>query len=854
MAFVGTTTQGPAPATPEDLYIDLPRRRDAVPGLWSHQVDLLRLYMEQHQTTPDLAIELPTGTGKTLTGLLLAEWVRRHTGKRVLYACPTKQLVEQVQVTADREGIQTVTLTGRHQDWAMVDQTAFEAAEKVAIVTYNTIFNSNPHVEIADLIIFDDAHAGEQYVGESYAVDIKRYKNPDDYLAVLDALKPALDGVFATRLSEPFPDASIRDAVRLVVPPMTNGMLAKLDATLASLKDFKFDLAVIRSGLAACMAYVSYGGILVRPVIPPTGDNKVFTGARQRIYLSATLGIGGEIERAFGRRKISRLRLPDTAPTPRSGRRFFIFPELMTGVDPVDVTKQIVARAGKALVLGPETTRAVALGKELAQAGWPVLEIGDVAKGMKPFADLKKGICALASRYDGIDLPDDACRVVVLDGKPDQDSLQERFLYGRARAGAAIAERVRTRVVQGAGRATRQPNDAAIVVILDRALTKYLQRPETINALEADLQAEIQFGRKNSSGVSLKDMLDNVEVFLEQGDPWRTGAEPHIAETRRGAVQKPPEGSESLGKSVKLEVEACEFAAASQWDKAAAKALEAARIIGEGGNATRGYRAVWLYLAGVWTELHAAVDPAAHSTAVELIDQAEKTAEGTWTREMPPLSTVASRALAPEDASAVAMIASILTAGVNLGKHDRQAGEIVAGLGEKDPGKYEPALTALGKLLGAEALKPLEKGRCDSTWCWENHLWLAIEAKSDHDLTGVISHKEIRQANDQLQLLASDRDHSPPPPGSATIIISPKSGVNIDGVKGAQPDIYHVDPSDITTLAKDVVQAWGEILAAKAGRTPAELSDLVRQTMSGHGLLPTQVRERLTFDPIAEQG
>jgi DNA polymerase III delta prime subunit len=851
VAFKGSITEGPAPATPEDLYIDLPRRRDSVPGLWSHQVDLLRLYMEKHQDTPDLAIELPTGTGKTLTGLLLAEWVRRHAGKRVLYACPTRQLAKQVQATADREGIKAVTLVGQHKYWPMADQTAYEAAEKVAIVTYSTIFNSHPHVEVADLIVFDDAHAGEQYVGESFAIDMNRYKNPAEYRAVLSALRPALDGVFATRLSEKFPDASIRDSVRLVVPSMTAGVLAELDRALASFADFKFDLAVIRSGLAACLAYVSYGGVLIRPVIPPTGNNKVFAGARQRIYLSATLGIGGEIERAFGREEINRLRLPETAPTPRSGRRFFVFPELMTAVDPVEVTKQIVARAGKALVLGPEKTRAVELGKKLAEDNWPVLGIDDVADGMQPFVDLTKGICALASRYDGIDLPGDACRVVVLDGKPDQDSLQERFLYGRAKAGAAIAERVRTRVVQGAGRATRQPNDAAIVVILDRALTKYLQQPETINALEPDLQAEIQFGRTNSTNVPLNDVLTNVDIFLEQGEAWRSGAEPHIGKDRRGAVQESPEGSDALGKSVQFEVKACAFAAASQWDKAAAKAQEAARVIGEGGNATRGYRAVWLYLAGVWTEQHAASDPAAHSTAVKLIEQAEMTAEGTWTREMPVLSTVVARTLAPEDASAVTAIVSILTAGVNIGKHDRQAGEMIAGLDERDPGKYEPALTALGKLLGAEASKPPGKGRCDSTWCWENQLWLAMEAKSDHDLTGVISHREIRQANDQSQLLSSDRGHNPPPAGSATIIISPKPGVDVDGVKGAQPHLYHVDLSDIRTLAKDVVQAWSEILAAKAGRNPSALSDLVQQTMSGHGLLPTQVRESLTADPVA---
>ena len=50
--------------------------------------------------TPDLALELPTGTGKTLPGLLIADWVRRVRSARVAYACPTVQLARQVSETA----------------------------------------------------------------------------------------------------------------------------------------------------------------------------------------------------------------------------------------------------------------------------------------------------------------------------------------------------------------------------------------------------------------------------------------------------------------------------------------------------------------------------------------------------------------------------------------------------------------------------------------------------------------------------------------------------------------------------------------------------------------------------------
>ena len=70
---------------------------------------------------------------------------------------------------------------------------------------------------------------------------------------------------------------------------------------------------MIRSGLASCCVYLSYGGIQIRPMIPPTFENRVFARAGQRIYLSATLGSGGELERAFGRAEIVRIAIDPSA-------------------------------------------------------------------------------------------------------------------------------------------------------------------------------------------------------------------------------------------------------------------------------------------------------------------------------------------------------------------------------------------------------------------------------------------------------------------------------------------------------------------------------------------------------------
>jgi len=540
MAFQGKTNQVQQQfPSPEELYLSgtLPRTNEAVDGLWLHQGDVIRAYAEHHQNTEDLALELPTGSGKTLPGLLIAEWVRRKSEGPVVYATPTKQLARQVLATARREGVPGELLVGSHHDWQTLALSALEGAEAIAVTTYSAIFNSSPKLPEPRLVIFDDAHAGEQFVGAEYGITISRYKSEKHYLAVLNALSPFLSGLLLQRLRGE-PDPGAHHQVRLVLPALDPAALGRLDEVLAKLpKPFKFELAMVRSGLAACCVYLSYGGIQIRPMIPPTFENRVFARALQRIYLSATLGAGGELERAFGRAEIVRMPLPTKTP-PRSGRRLFVFPDLVTGGDAIGLTKRIVGVTNKALVLSQDTiAKTEAAAAALAGEGVPVMGRDHVEHGLSVFADAPTGILGLANRYDGLDLPGRACRVVVLGGKPDAVSLQEKFLGERAEASAALAERLRTRIVQGAGRCTRGPNDFAVVVVLGSDITRYFSRSENRGALEPELQAEVEFGWRNSRGADPDDVIENVEMFLANDRDWREQGEPMVAEFRQDAVK-----------------------------------------------------------------------------------------------------------------------------------------------------------------------------------------------------------------------------------------------------------------------------------------------------------------------------
>jgi Rad3-related DNA helicase len=86
---------------------------------------------------------------------------------------------------------------------------------------------------------------------------------------------------------------------------------------------------MIRDHLHACHLYYTSNSILIRPLIAPTKSFAPFQNARQRIYMSATLGEGGDLERIFGRKNIERIPAPEGWDKQGIGRRFFVFPMRM---------------------------------------------------------------------------------------------------------------------------------------------------------------------------------------------------------------------------------------------------------------------------------------------------------------------------------------------------------------------------------------------------------------------------------------------------------------------------------------------------------------------------------------------
>ncbi len=118
-------------------------------------------------------MQLPTGSGKTLVGLLPAEWRRRKFQERAVYLCPTKQLVHQVVEQAEADyGMDAVAFTGSKHNFAPSDVTDYKTRSKIAVSTYSALFNSHPFFNNPDTILLDDAHASENYIANMWSLEI----------------------------------------------------------------------------------------------------------------------------------------------------------------------------------------------------------------------------------------------------------------------------------------------------------------------------------------------------------------------------------------------------------------------------------------------------------------------------------------------------------------------------------------------------------------------------------------------------------------------------------------------------------------------------------------------------------
>jgi DEAD/DEAH box helicase/Helicase C-terminal domain len=795
MAFKSGTFANAAAQDPASHFKTLTKRQ--YPDVMPHQKEMLERYAAEYVNVPDVALQLPTGSGKTLVGLLIADWRRKKFGDRAVYLCPTRQLVHQtVQQAREQYGIDVVDLSGPKADFPPADRTAYMTGTQVAISTYSGLFNTHPFFDDPNLILIDDAHVAENYVASMWSLQIPL--GSPLHTALAEFLQPHLDPQEYSRLTGDWMGSADATWVEKLPAPKVAELgpefvqIVDAHATRANSRLF-FPWSLLRDHLEACSIFLASREILIRPLIPPTSTHAPFVSAGQRIFMSATLGNGGDLERLTGRKKIKRLPAPDDFQSAGVGRRFFIFPSLsLTGEETDDLRISMQMRAGRSVVLTPSDTAAQfhVDQTEKSLKGFTVFTADDIEEDKKPFVTSKHAVAILANRYDGIDFPNDECRFLCVDGLPKAMNAQERFIMSKMGAAVLYNERIQTRVLQAMGRCTRALQDRSAVFVTGTSLVDFLADNRNWTHFPPELQAELSFGVDQSRDVEASAISENFDMFLKNNAGWAS-ADAMIRNAVPSFSQAPYPAMADLEAAVAHEITYQE----AMWHKDYAAALSAAKdVLSHLENpALRGYRALWHYLAGAAAIKLSKSPSDAHALAAR--DQFRR-AKGV----APAVSWLSTLARAfgagPDDGSAnedvevlhqvEALEQQFLAMGTATNaKFEKRAVEIEKGLSKENT--FESAQTALGTFLGFSAGND-ESDAAPDPWWLGTKIGIVFEDNVDAKPGTVFGATKARQASSHPKWIQKNV------PGTSAMTITPvivttctkaKSGADphLDGVK-----------------------------------------------------------------------
>jgi Helicase C-terminal domain len=508
-------------------------RSAAIPALWAWQSEILGSYAD---VSGDAAVELPTGTGKTLIGLLAGELFREDEGAPVAYLAGNKQLALQVERQARDLGFPIVRFQGPKGSWEPRDVRSFNFGQAIGVMNYWNYFNASPGVEPAGMLLLDDVHLLEGPLRELFTVVIgngdplyadvlARIQDRCPYYSIADDL---LSGVEPIRPPEmlAFPDsADLADEVRDL-----------LDARLANGSDAWWGWQRIRDRLEVCCWLVSHRAVTFTPYIPPTQTLEHFYEPTRRLYLSATVGSVDDLQRRLGTPRFSKL---EATVQPRQGDRLVVIrdgTELAIGSDLVDELRSFLDRQRKALWLCARRDTAITLEFALTLSGLPgtVRRLESDNGADEAFASEDAGQLLAAGRYDGMDFPGDTCRVEVVPEVPVATSDLEGFVSAYLRDAPFAEARFAQRVAQALGRCNRTEDDRAVYVLTDPEFLGRFSQRRVLDALPDDVRGDVFSALERADG-GFDTALSHAERFLA-GE----ALEPAQAPARRSTGQAPP--------------------------------------------------------------------------------------------------------------------------------------------------------------------------------------------------------------------------------------------------------------------------------------------------------------------------
>jgi hypothetical protein len=127
------------------------------------------------------------------------------------------------------------------------------------------------------------------------------------------------------------------------------------------------------------------------------------------------------------------------------------------------------------------------------------------------------------NKYDGVDLPDDACRVLFLDGLPDVRRKLDRIEGVMLRDSVLQATRLVQRLEQGMGRGTRSAEDHCAVLLMGSSLTGQLYSQRALEKFTSATRAQYNLSQrmgKQLQGADVAALKAALKLLLDRDSSW----------------------------------------------------------------------------------------------------------------------------------------------------------------------------------------------------------------------------------------------------------------------------------------------------------------------------------------------
>jgi Helicase C-terminal domain len=400
------------------------------------------------------------------------------------------------------------------------------------------------------------------------------------------------------------------------------------------------------------------------------------------------------------------------------------------------------------------------------------------------------GITVLVNRYDGVDLPDDACRLLVIDGLPEVQGLTERVESNLLEGTDTYLLRQIQKLEQGMGRGVRSEEDRCAVLLSGARLTQRINQPNARAMFTPATQVQMELGREVTRQIKgkpisdLRGILDLcIERNTEQGVKWWQAGRSRLAQA--------PEGQASRVDSVAISQRVAFDHLMSNQVHLAEGVLQTS-VHAEQDHMVRGY------LKQQLAEIKQISDPA----------EAQKillSAVSDNRRVLKPLAGITHLKLnapASQASAAAAMMSKRFIDTNQLVLFTNALADDLVWDKERT-NRFEAAIRDLGLLVGFGSQRPDEDykdGGPDNLWAVGNLLFLVIECKSGVDDDGrLISKDHCNQLLGANSWFKKNYDNTC---RSVPILIHPNH--KFQNEASPSPDMRIIDNEKLTKLRQSV--------------------------------------------------